>query len=63
MKTENEENMTTEWIPVYEDDEEVPYIAGYECCKCGYFSRSRYKPTRCTHCNRLYIDPHDEMYE
>lgn len=56
-------NNMTEWIPVYEDDEEFPYISEYECCKCGYFSRSRYKPMHCQNCQRRYIDPRDEMYE
>ena len=60
--TKDNNNMT-EWIQVYEDDEEYSYISGYECCKCGYFSRGGYKPMRCPNCQRRYIDQRDEMYE
>ena len=62
MRTENEEKIMMEWLPVYEHDTaETLFIAGYECDKCGHYAYKKY--ARCPSCKRRYVDPHDEYYE
>ena len=53
---------TMEWIPVYEQQEENerPVVIGYECCECGYFSRTRWG--RCPFCKRREEEPCEDMH-